>query len=785
MNRIWIRDLTSPTMIAVFSVLLGFPAVFAERECVIASLDDTMPVTHSFECSRLYHSVVALAAASLSEHRTTCNAFAATACAQLDTCRLINTCNDTSCTFDESLIRLAANPRCPALPRRASMASLAVCAPTRLGYGDLCVGQPTDACVDVTFDSRTAHSTVVPPGSRSSSAFGRTVSRGPLRNVLQWRGPAYVFPERNVDAAPQRWSAWLADINVVVDEQRDAAVGVAFAVNQSITQQHYAAVWRGDVVELLSIDNDVVRVVALSNSTGVPLLRTGVWANLQVRLANDQVSVSVNADAMSNDSRRTVALTARLPTVPPRGFVGLFLSNGSGFSDDFTVRRLPVVGACGDGVCDARADEDCINCATDCVAPCGCGDGVCWGDDEVVDGCFDCRPVVVSNRDASRHWAPRADNVAAFFSFDNATVLGADVSGNGLDLNSTAVASSTTESCARGSCAKLNGADQGLALAVVSSAYGRLPVGLSPITIMLFVRFDPPLAESRRKSAPLLQFGSADDGTQSLVTLWRNDTHGRLRWLHGSLVLDIEVDWAAPGARHMAFSYSNGALLIRVDNQVFNAASCAHNGIVPVMTTFGRLTIGGGGFVGTVDELVILAENASDAMFQRHGTDANWTVARAPVRQTSDGDVPAPAPQAPRVFEDCNNFRACNECALKNDCVWCDVSGCVPVGVICSGSVFLTCGETATELPTTNGTSSHPNVTRVSDERDQYNLITSVAVLVGTALSLYVATASLLLFLHFRHKRMGANIKYDKLSAATGSAEGGGDIDDDTVTNLN
>lgn len=754
-------------------LLLAIQFAVAERECVVAALDSAQPVTHSFECSRLYHRVVALAAASLSEHRAVCNDFAASC--GVDTCQLTRACNETSCAFDESLVRAAVSPLCSA-PRRATLAALAVCAPTRRGYGDLCVGQPSAACVDVTFDARTAHSTVLPP---NSAGFGRTVSRGPLRNVLQWRAPAYVFPERNVDAAPQRWSAWLADVNFALTAAEPGAVGVAFAVNQSVTQPHFAAVWRDSgALELVSIDADGGRRV-LANATGAAPLRTGVWASLQVRVAGDQVSISTNADAMASDSRRTVALTARLPIVPPRGFVGLLLSDGSGVSDDFTVRRLPAVGACGDGVCDARADEDCINCAVDCVAPCGCGDGVCWGDDEVVSGCFDCRPVVVSNRDSSQHWAPRNDSVAAFFSFDNAQQLGADDSGNGLNLGSGAAAA-TTEQCVRGSCAKLAGGD-GLVLAAVPSAYGRLPVGSSPITVMLFARFEPPLAESRRKSAPLLQFGSADDGTQSLVTAWRNETHGRVRWLHGSLSLDVAVDWAKAGLRHLAFTHSDGALRIRVDDLAFDKASCASNGIAPVMTTFGRLAVGGDSFAGTVDELAILADAVSDDVFLRHGSGGNWTVARAAVRQTSDGDPAAAVPAAPRVFEDCNNFRTCNECVPNSDCSWCDVTGCGPIGADCSGgSILLVCSDAplTTALGSTMAQAS--NGTRISEEDDQANLMTSVAVLVGSALALYVLTGSLLLFLHLRGKRSDA--KYGKLASEASVGDTAADVEPTTTT---
>jgi hypothetical protein len=98
--------------------------------------------------------------------------------------------------------------------------------------------------------------------------------------------PAYVFPERNVDAAPQRWFAWLADVNVAVNGSgSDAAFGVAFAVNQSVTQQHYAALWRSSgVVELVSIEAGERRVLA--NATPPAACRccvSGVWANLQVQ----------------------------------------------------------------------------------------------------------------------------------------------------------------------------------------------------------------------------------------------------------------------------------------------------------------------------------------------------------------------------------------------------------------------------------------------------------------------------------------------------------------------
>jgi hypothetical protein len=758
----------------IFVLLFGVLSVAtAERECVVAALDAAQPVTHSFECSRLFHRVVALAAASLSEHRAPCNEFA-TSCA-VDTCRLSQFCNDTSCEFDESQIRAAVSPLCAA-PSRASMALLAVCAPSRRGYGDLCTGQPNTSCVDVTFDARTAHSTVVPP---NSAGFGRTVSRGPLRNVLQWRAPAYVFPERNVDAAPQRWFAWLADVNVAVNGSgSDAAFGVAFAVNQSVTQQHYAALWRSSgVVELVSIEAGERRVLA--NATGQAQLRDGVWANLQVQLAGDQVAVMINADAMANDSQRTVALTTRLPSVPPRGFVGIVFSDGSGLSDDFTVRRFPVAGKCGDGVCDPQADEDCITCAHDCVAPCGCGDKVCWGDEEVVSGCFDCRPVVVSNRDASQRWWPRSDGVAAFFSFDSVQQLGADDSGNGLNLGNGAAVTATTERCVRGSCAAFSGGD-GLALAAVPSAYGRLPVGASPITMMLFARFEPPLAESRRKSAPLLQFGNAADGTQSLVTAWRNETHGRVRWLHGSLSLDVSVDWAKAGLRQLAFTHSNGSLRIRVDELTFDKSSCANNGIAPVMTTFGRLTVGGDGFAGVVDELVILANSVSDDVYARHGSGGNWTVVRTPVRQTSDGDDPSPEPAAPRVFEDCNNFRTCDECVPNSDCSWCDVSGCAPLGADCSGgAILLVCSDAPLSTLGTTGAQTS-NSTRISEEEDQENLMTSVAVLVGSSLSLCLLTGSLLMFLHCRGKRFDA--KYGKLANEATVADTAADVEPETST---
>jgi hypothetical protein len=70
------------------------------------------------------------------------------------------------------------------------------------------------------------------------------------------------------------------------------------------------------------------------------------------------------------------------------GAAGLYFAGSLGNSDDFSVRHLPVVGTCGNGVCEPLFQEDCINCPFgnngDCVAPCGCGDGVCAGDSEAL-----------------------------------------------------------------------------------------------------------------------------------------------------------------------------------------------------------------------------------------------------------------------------------------------------------------------------------------------------------------------------------------------------------------
>jgi hypothetical protein len=68
------------------------------------------------------------------------------------------------------------------------------------------------------------------------------------------------------------------------------------------------------------------------------------------------------------------------------GGAGLYFAGGRGYSDEMTVLRLPDHGTCGDHVCDAP-HENCVNCAFDCAAPCGCSDGICASDDEAK-GCL-------------------------------------------------------------------------------------------------------------------------------------------------------------------------------------------------------------------------------------------------------------------------------------------------------------------------------------------------------------------------------------------------------------
>ena len=351
--------------------------------------------------------------------------------------------------------------------------------------------------------------------------------------------------------------------------------------------------WRGttgtkSTLGLYQWDQSSYTVLQQAQTAPLPANK---WFRMQVRVVGNTVTVFTNKDPLGlpsstcsqvrgsdvdpvncNGDQEALSFTFPLPFVE-RGGVGLYFAGASGFSDDLTVRLLPVGGFCGDGTCQEDKNEDCINCPSDCAAPCGCGDGVCAGDDEALgcpDDCFDGVPRYYNpTRVPAERWRTRVDRVAAYWSFDDPDNIGRDDSGNRLTLI-VSDASSRTDVCAstrfetfggqsENGCVETKGGFSFLFLKSASSAFAKLPVSSAAFTVAAFAKLTDVTQADRASN--LIRWGSTRPDRFGLATQIRlefgsDGSNGVIVWSHGLHEHRVtNVNWNKAGLRHLVFVY--------------------------------------------------------------------------------------------------------------------------------------------------------------------------------------------------------------------------------------
>ena len=184
----------------------------------------------------------------------------------------------------------------------------------------------------------------------------------------------------------------------------------------------------------------------------------------------------------------------------------------------------------------------------------------------------DCGACVVKYRIASGAWKVRPDNVAALWSFNNASNIGKDDSQNGMDLIAYGREHQETTQypCAPGAGRPKYGQDKNRCAATSPSAYfelsdirrafQRLPVHSCSMTIALFAKMTSQEKLDERSS--IVRWGATSQLKQGLTLNIRASygtraSDGSVEWNFGNHKHRVAVDWLKAGMRHLVFVYDS------------------------------------------------------------------------------------------------------------------------------------------------------------------------------------------------------------------------------------
>merc|ERR1712000_756548 len=632
----------------IFLIICFISKVYCfSEECVhIGSYNAAGNTGHTVICSKLYHGIwtIPMANPVVSFSGAPCR----TACYSYDQCGLATQCltgEDGICIFDTNTLK-AGNPGnvCPG----SGFAMYYICLPLTKFSADVCYGMPGEFCYEEVFlsdgpklwtignqksggklsnnDARAAHKDrlvfTATHVTAAAVAVPGTVLMVTAPNIANWK---------DYEITANFWSTHPNEN--VFKASSGQMVGITFRhsnPSNAVSGTHYMAGWlsTGSAKSAIGVyqwsAGSYKRVSKCNNVTAA--LPANSWVAMRVVVQGNKLTVSTNkcplveyelgCSQIPRTDNDPVNCCGMIPAIEcnldpldylEQGTAGLYFAGGQGFSDDFSVRRLSSLGTCGDGTCSAADAENCINCAEDCPAPCGCGDGVCAGDHEAKgcrDDCFQC--VVKYLNPVKNRWFTRPDNIALLYSFDNRSAMGFDNSLNGVDLIKTEQEWTTTGCAPGANRQRYDGQPNGCAqtkanapffLLNAEKMYGKLPVASCDMTIAFFAT-----VSRKGTSTYAVRWGNLDvnrAGLQSRVEVNYGTTglNGFVRWYLGLHSQKVDVNWRKPGLRHIVLTYDR----IRQGT----AEPCSKKR-VPQMVTFGKLQVGS--FDGILDDLVIASD---------------------------------------------------------------------------------------------------------------------------------------------------------------------------------